>query len=169
MTQALANRTWPMMIQAVLITISSAPLYFLDSETKWPIYPCAAVQGVGTAIFLNTSTSIISDVIGDDNTASAFVYGVYSLMDKVANGILIAILVAEYSTKARELRWIISTLPTLSAISGLICTYIATKYYSSRLAKMSLGSKFKRTLENDKGTTDSLVPTGKPLETVEHY
>jgi hypothetical protein len=43
---------------------------------------------------LNTGTSLISDVLGKDNESAAFVYGVYSLFDKFANGILGYILVA---------------------------------------------------------------------------
>ena len=38
---------------------------------------------------INTSTSLISDVIGKDAESSAFVYGFYSFMDKIANGFAI--------------------------------------------------------------------------------
>lgn len=45
-------------------------------------------------MMLNTGTACISDVIGQDNTSAAFVYGCYSLADKFANGILLYWLVA---------------------------------------------------------------------------
>ena len=45
---------------------------------------------------LNTATSLISDVIGSDAENSAFVYGVYSLFDKFANGFLLYYIVATY-------------------------------------------------------------------------
>jgi hypothetical protein len=38
---------------------------------------------------INTSTSLISDVIGKEAENSAFVYGFYSFMDKIANGFAI--------------------------------------------------------------------------------
>jgi len=53
------------------------------------VYVCQAILGVGLAIMLNTATSLISDVIGNSDGAGAFVYGAYSLFDKVANGILL--------------------------------------------------------------------------------
>ncbi len=38
---------------------------------------------------INTSTSLISDVVGKETENSAFIYGVYSFMDKIANGFAI--------------------------------------------------------------------------------
>jgi len=144
-TQRLQSRTAPIVICVILITVASVPLAFLNDSwsTKWAIYPCASLQGIGTAILLNTSTSIISDVIGTDNTSSAFVYGVYSFMDKIANGFLISWLVAQYSDKAGPLKYIISIVPCLASFSALLSVWIATKFYSHKLAKMSLGSKLK--------------------------
>lgn len=132
MTQRLANRIKPLAISFALITVSSAPLLLLDGSwsTKWAVYPCTIIQGIGTAILLNTSTSIISDVIGQDNHSSAFVYGVYSFMDKVSNGFLISWLVAKYSEDVKALKWIISLVPILASGFALLCGLIATYYYS---------------------------------------
>lgn len=46
---------------------------------------------------LNTGTSLISDVIGNEAESAAFVYGTYSLFDKFANGILLFWLISFYS------------------------------------------------------------------------
>jgi hypothetical protein len=46
---------------------------------------------------LNTATSLISDVIGNESESAAFVYGSYSLFDKFANGILLYWLISQYS------------------------------------------------------------------------
>ena len=80
----------------ILITIGSLPLVFLNSDEgiRWLVYPLAFVQGLGLIIMLNTSTSLISDVIGNDSANAAFVYGVYSLFDKLANGSLLFYMVA---------------------------------------------------------------------------
>jgi hypothetical protein len=49
----------------------------------------APITQVGLAIMINTSTSLISELIGKDSKNSAFVYGFYSFMDKIANGFAI--------------------------------------------------------------------------------
>lgn len=48
---------------------------------------------------LNIATSLISDVIGDDDTGSAFVYGAYSFFDKFANGVLLLYFVVSHNNK----------------------------------------------------------------------
>jgi len=163
------------MIAAILITIGSLPLGLLSPKstwsTKWLVYPCASIQGVGTAILLNTSTSIISDVIGSDQTSSAFVYGVYSFLDKVANGILISWLVAAYQKDEGDLRIIIVAVPILAVLCALIATAVATAFFSERMAKFSLGSKLKmpkstkeRMMKEEEQSRDSFAP-GTPVST----
>jgi len=93
---------------------------------------------------LNTGTSCISDVIGQDNTSAAFVYGSYSLADKFANGILLYLLVAAYADKATPLSYIISIVPLISAICCTFCTWIGIKLYADKLAKISSGSMLKK-------------------------
>ena len=85
-----------MLISVVVTTAGSLPYAFLNTnpEINWLIYPCAAIQGVGVALMLNTGTSLISDVIGKDAESAAFVYGIYSFLDKMANGFLLNYLVA---------------------------------------------------------------------------
>lgn len=149
MTQKFANRLKPLAIAVFLVTISSIPLLFLDGVEKqgwgitWLVFPLAMIQGLGIAILLNTSTSCISDVIGNDNTSSAFVYGIYSLLDKVSNGIILAVLIAKYSEDAQQLKYILAFMPTLAAVSAGLCTWIGTAMYSKKLAKISMGSKLK--------------------------
>lgn len=87
------------------------------------------MQGIGVAILLNTGTSLISDVIGKDSDSSAFVYGMYSLADKFANGFLLFWLVADYSKDACGLRYIISCVPALAAIGTLFCTWLGLYLY----------------------------------------
>ena len=92
----------PMLVSVGVILVSSMPLYLLNSEPsiQWLVYPLAAIQGVGIAIMLNTATSLISDVIGNDSENSAFVYGSYSLFDKCANGFIMYYVTKEYSDNA---------------------------------------------------------------------
>jgi len=84
-----------MAISVVVTAAGSMPMAFLGSgNLRNTMYLFASIQGVGNAMMLNTGTACISDVIGQDNTSAAFVYGAYSLADKFANGALLYWLVA---------------------------------------------------------------------------
>ena len=103
-TQKFRNRLIPMIMSIVVTALGSIPMAFLgDGDLRWMIYIAASIQGVGNAMMLNTGTACISDVIGQDNTSAAFVYGAYSLADKFANGILLYWLVAVYADDGNAL------------------------------------------------------------------
>ena len=63
---------------------------------RWLVFVCASFQGVGLAIMLNISTSLISDVIGKDEQSAAFVYGCYSFFDKLANGVILFLITVRF-------------------------------------------------------------------------
>ena len=84
-----------MFLSIIVTALGSMPMAFIGSgDARNSIYAFASIQGVGNAMMLNTGTACISDVIGQDNTLAAFVYGAYSLADKFANGIMLYWLVA---------------------------------------------------------------------------
>ena len=116
MNKRFKNRQQPMLVAILLITISSLPLAFLDCDSKCAVYWLAGIQGVGLLIMLNTATSLISDVIGNDTEQSAFVYGAYSFFDKLANGLILIFIVQNYSSDAFALRWVMALTPVLCAI-----------------------------------------------------
>ena len=88
---------------------------------------------------LNTATSLISDVIGKDEQSAAFVYGVYSFFDKLANGILLFFITAYMVDYATPLRWIIALTPIICSAGAFGLTYLGRMLYSERLAKLSEG------------------------------
>lgn len=94
-------------------------------------------------MMLNTSTSLISDVIGSDSESSAFVYGIYSFLDKIANGFLLYFLVANYSTDDHALRYIVTVIPVASALGTTFLTWIGIALYADQMAKISVGSYLK--------------------------
>ena len=128
-----------MLVSIVVIVISSFPLLFLsDNEYNWLVYPLSAIQGVGMAIMLNTATSLISDVIGNDSENSAFVYGCYSLFDKFANGILLFWIIAAYSENNPEaLKIIMAIVPIICSIISFALTWTGNKFFSHKLAKIT--------------------------------
>ena len=134
-----------MAISIAVTAGGSIPMAFIGhGDTKWLIYIAASIQGIGNAMMLNTGTACISDVIGQDNTSAAFVYGCYSLADKFANGFLLFWLVAAYSETANALQWIMALVPTLCAVGCTISTYIGLTLYADKLAKISSGSMLKK-------------------------
>ena len=130
-----------MMMALVVTVIGSLPLLFLGNGWgKWFVFATAPFMGVGLALMLNTGTSLISDVLGNDTKSGAFVYGCYSLLDKFANGFLLYWLVASYSEDPTALKWIVSMVPIGSAVGSAIFTYIGVKLYANKLQKISVGS-----------------------------
>lgn len=85
------------MVALVIITLGSLPLAYLHSGNQKAVYVLFGIQGVGLLIMINTATSLISDVIGNDTEQSAFVYGAYSFLDKFANGLLLFYMVENHS------------------------------------------------------------------------
>ena len=99
---------------------------------------------------LNTGTSLISDVIGTDNKSSAFVYGVYSLLDKFSNGFLLWWLVRNYSKDVTALKYILAIIPSISSLGCAFLTWIGLRMYAEKLAKISVGSVLKDKKKTEK-------------------
>ena len=147
-----SNRLIPLIMAIFITIIGSIPfIYMLEnpgSVNPW-VYPIVAVQGVGIALMLNTAVSLISDVIGTDNKSSAFVYGVYSLLDKFANGFLLWWLVRNYSKNVTALKYILAMIPSISALGCALLTWIGLRMYAEKLAKISVGSVLKEKKKTD--------------------
>lgn len=128
-----------MLVAIVITCIGFTPLFFLtnDESTRWLVYPLSIFQGIGLAIMLNTATSLISDVIGQDTANSAFVYGCYSLFDKFANGALLYLMVALYSEDETALKLIMSVTPIVCSILAYLFTFIGKKCFSDKMAKIT--------------------------------
>ena len=90
------------------------------------------------AIMLNTATSLISDVIGNDSENSAFVYGCYSLFDKFANGVLLFWIIAAFSEGHPEaLKVIMAIVPIICSCISFALTWTGNKFFSHKLAKIT--------------------------------
>ena len=93
---------------------------------------------------MNTSTSLISDVIGKDADSSAFVYGFYSFMDKIANGVAIERAIKLFEKSEWGLRIIMCFMPIACAVFAFLLTYLGKVLYSEKLAKLSLRGTSKK-------------------------
>jgi len=128
-----------MLLSIALTIVGFVPLLFMNGEpsVRWIVFPLSAIQGLGLIIMLNTATSLISDVIGNDSANAAFVYGVYSLFDKVANGLLLFFLVKDYNANASALKWIMAIIPIFCSVFATIFTYMGHLYFSNKMAKIT--------------------------------
>lgn len=67
MTRYFGDRIKPMFVGLIFITMSAVPLAFLNTgPSRYLVYPLAALLNVGAGVLLNTSMTLISDVIGKD-------------------------------------------------------------------------------------------------------
>jgi Na+/melibiose symporter-like transporter len=73
-------------IGAVAALIGATAMMFMGPDTKFLMYPLTIIIGVGQSVILNTSISLIAEVVGGKGASGAFVFGAYSLLDKFANG-----------------------------------------------------------------------------------
>lgn len=133
--QTPSTRLSVLFIGMVLIILSSLPFIFLDSDYSFLIYLMVPLQGIGLAIMLNISTSLISDMIGNNSKSVAFVYGTYSLLDKFINGIVLSIISETVIQDPIWLRMLTGSLPIIVAVSGYYFASIGTKYMPRKSSK----------------------------------
>jgi len=121
-------------IGAVAALIGTIAMMFLNKDTQMIMYPLAIIIGVGQSVILNTSISLIAEVVGGKGASGAFVFGAYSLLDKFANGIaLYAVMnVKDVSDIQNEsyVRVCTTVIPAVSVVGAWILVLIgkATDY-----------------------------------------
>lgn len=138
LVNAFGNRLIPLLIGVIITCASSIPYLFMQPSFSWLVYITASFQGVGLAIMLNIATSLISDVIGDDDTSSAFVYGAYSLCDKFFSGALLVIIGNTVIEDKAWLVWLVSGLLIIAAVVTYISAFLGQKLYGDKLRGVSV-------------------------------
>lgn len=138
LVNAFGNRLYPLAIGTLITILSSIPFIFMKPSFSWLVYIAASFQGIGLAIMLNIATSLISDVIGNDDQSSAFVYGTYSLFDKFVNGALLVII---GNTVIEDKAWLIylsSLLPIIAAVLTFVFAWIGKVFYADKMRGVSV-------------------------------
>jgi len=64
-------------------------MLFLTKDVGWIVYILAVFVGASQTMVLATGINFISDVVGTKAKTGAFVFGIYSLLDKFSAGITI--------------------------------------------------------------------------------
>ena len=90
---------------------------------------------------LNTATSLISDVIGNDTKSSAFVYSIFSFTEKIVGGVILYIVAAKFlqgdEPPKEPIMWITAMCPIICGLLSYLLTFIGAKYFSHKLSKIT--------------------------------
>ncbi|XP_034246920.1 major facilitator superfamily domain-containing protein 12-like [Thrips palmi] len=99
--------------------------------TTYEVYAVAVLLGASSSIQLVTSLGLTADLIGQDTNTGAFVYGAMSFVDKLSNGIAIAILQAYFNDNYRNvLAYVCGGSCVLGALSLAVLVVCRTRSLS---------------------------------------
>jgi Na+/melibiose symporter-like transporter len=104
----------------IFTAMGTLPFLILTPRFNFPIYFLGFLFGIGFALGLSAASSLTNDVVGGKGDQAAFVYGAYSLTDKISCGILLFIFVDCVKDDYFLLKWIIPILPVASLVLALI-------------------------------------------------
>lgn len=129
-----------------MCVVGAASMIFLNKNTSWPIYILAFVVGIAQSITLSTGINLISEVIGTKSKQGAIVFGIYSLLDKFASGIVLFFISDSSAFKDRNVRFIklmTVVVPSAACVLSCILVYFTPiQEYSKN--KKSLESKIRK-------------------------
>ena len=118
------NRLTTLMYGSILVIIGSLPFLFLREGIHYLVFICVPIQGIGLAIGLNVSSSLISDMLGRNNRNSAFVYGMYSLIDKFSSGLLLVLIGRTVIEDVHYLRALAGLLPIVTSFLAWLFAFM---------------------------------------------
>jgi len=76
-------------IGTIICILSLSVVYLLISDYSWVIYYLSIFIGISQALVLATGINLISEVVGPRGSKGAFVFGIYSFIDKIMVGVII--------------------------------------------------------------------------------
>lgn len=76
-------------IGSVLVAGAAMVFLFANEHAAWIVYVGAFLLGFGNAAIMVTSVSYEATLVGDSCPSGAFVYGIFSMADKVSNGLIV--------------------------------------------------------------------------------
>jgi len=125
----------PTIILGLSFTLASAVLFWFiidlkdNLRTEIALILACVLLGIGTSTTNICSFSLTSDLIGLNTECGAFVYGIMSFTDKLANGIVIAIIqqfnpcrLASTTICASYYRYILTFIPIGVAVLTFLMT-----------------------------------------------
>lgn len=86
------------------------------------------IQGCGMANMMNSSTSLVSEMIGHDDQASAIVFASFNIIESFSNGGVAYLLTTfDLVRDATAMRWIMSVVPVACAVVAFVASYLRFK------------------------------------------
>lgn len=86
------------------------------------------IQGCGMANMMNSSTSLVSEMIGHDDQASAIVFASFNIIESFSNGGVAYLLTTfDLVSDATAMRWILSVVPVACAVVAFVASYLRFK------------------------------------------
>jgi Na+/melibiose symporter-like transporter len=127
-------------------------MVFIDEHTSWVMYILAFFIGASQSFVLSTGINLISDVVGNKGKSGAFVFGIYSLLDKFSCGAVIywignTVAYSKNSTDILEedknfIRWTNVLIPGISCLlSSLIVLSYPIEEYGQNKKKKNIKNK----------------------------
>ena len=130
----------------VYFVISGIPLYLMFVDEIWTpimLYSSLFLQGAGLANMMNSSTSLVSEMIGQDDEASAVVFASFNIIESFSvGGVGFIIISMGLTDSAASLKFILALMPIICAVSAYAISWWryheATKqFYAASRGKKS--------------------------------
>eukprot|EP00331_Platyophrya_macrostoma_P012590 CAMPEP_0176430812 /NCGR_PEP_ID=MMETSP0127-20121128/14459_1 /TAXON_ID=938130 /ORGANISM="Platyophrya macrostoma, Strain WH" /LENGTH=564 /DNA_ID=CAMNT_0017812739 /DNA_START=18 /DNA_END=1712 /DNA_ORIENTATION=- len=104
-------------VGALLVFGLSVAMIFLQPGVNFLMFGFAVLIGFAQSLILNTAVAYISEVVGQKGGSGAFVYGFYSLLEKVACGLLLFFIMhlrdVDDFANSEYVRWCFAITPLL--------------------------------------------------------
>jgi len=106
------GRKKALFVGTAICIVCLAAMAFIDKSTNWLMYILPffigmlfCYIGASQSLVLSTGINLISDVVGSKGSSGAFVFGIYSLLDKFSCGIAIFLVgnAEAYSKESSEI------------------------------------------------------------------
>ena len=151
----------------VFFTIGGVPLYYISGNdgvldsiaTEVLLYGALLFQGAGLANMMNTSTSLVSEMIGQDDEASAKVFACFNILESFSvGGVGYIIMACGLTDSGSSLKFTLAIIPALCALACYVESWIrfhnAADQYYGNTDQADLANKFKSmtTLTKNKDT-----------------
>ena len=86
----------------------------------------AIFVGLSQTLVLSTGINLISDVIGTNSSDGAFVFGIYSLLDKISSGVAIYFIISssEFDKSVNYKKWMAIIMPSIMCIISSVIVFL---------------------------------------------
>ena len=100
----------------------------ISSVTPLMAYTGMFIQGMGMANMMNSSTSLVSEMIGMDDAACAIVFASFNIIESFSNGGVAYLLTAfKLVESPTAMRYILSFVPIICAVIAYVASYLRFK------------------------------------------